>query len=109
VEATYRKSAEAWGAAYKERERSATMGKAMHLANHVFEAVGIAADPGAGLASQRAILAAAIAEFQEQARAELRAEYIAEARAIVAGAVLVAHKELDRVAADVLSGKHFVP
>lgn len=109
MEATYRKSAEVWGKAYKARERSQTMGQAMRLANHIFEAVGLAADPDNGLPTQRAILAGAIAEIQEQARAELRAEYIAEARAIVAGAVRIAHAELDRVAANVQSGKHFVP
>lgn len=109
MEATYRKSAEVWGAAYVARERSVTMGKAMHLANHIFEAVGLAADPDAGLASQRAILAGAIAEIQEQARAELRAECLAEARSLVAGAVRIAHAELDRVATDVLAGKHFTP
>ena len=107
MEATYRKSAEQWGKSYAARERSATMGKAMHLADHVFEAVGLAADPVNGLPSQRAILAGAIAAIQEQARAELRAEILAEARSLVAGAVRIAHAELDRVAADVQEGKRF--
>jgi hypothetical protein len=83
--------------------------KAMRLADHIFEAVALAADPDNKLPGQREILAGAIAEIQEQARAELRAEYQAEARSIVAGAVRIAHAELDRVAADVVSGKHFVP
>jgi hypothetical protein len=109
VEATYRKSAEAWGKSYKARERSQTMGQAMRVADHIFEAVALAADPAGGLPSQRAILAGAIAEIQEQARAELRAELLKEARALVAGAVRIAHAELDRVAGAVERGEHFAP
>lgn len=110
MKATYRESAEEWGAAYKARERSQTMAQAMRLAEHVYEAVS----RGQGAReevefSQRAILAGAIAEIQEQARAEVRDEYRKEARALVAGAVLIAHREIDRVASDVQSGKHFVP
>jgi hypothetical protein len=103
MKSTYRESAEEWGRAYKARERSKTMGQAMRLAQHIYEAVSL----GDVEYSQRAILAGAIAEIQEQARAELRAEFLAEARSLVAGAVLLAHRELDRVAADVQSGKYF--
>jgi hypothetical protein len=86
------------------------MGKAIQLAQHVYEAVARGKEAkGEVEFSQLQILAGAIAEIQEEARAELRATYLQEARALVAGAVRIAHAELDRVAGDVQSGKHFVP
>ncbi len=109
MQKTYRESAQEWGAAYKKRERSQTMGQAMHLAQHLFEAVALAQDPVQGLPSQREILAGAIAEIQEQARAALREELLKEARAIVAASVRLAHKELDRVADAIERGDHLVP
>jgi hypothetical protein len=108
VKATYRESATKWGTSYSKRERSNTMGCAMQLAEHVFEAVSLGKEAQDEVPfTQRQILAGAIAEIQEAARDELRAEYRAEARAIVAGAVLIAHRELDRVASEIARGKHF--
>lgn len=108
MKATYRESAQKWGASYKARERSNQMGCAMQLAAHVFEAVSRGKEAQDEVPfSQREILAGAIAEIQEAAREELRAEYRAEARAMVAGAVRIAHRELDRLASDVALGKRF--
>jgi len=104
---THRENARKWTVAYKSNERNPYLGVALRLADDVFGAVGLAAEPTPGLGSQREILAAAIHEIRAAAQAELRAEILAEARAIVAGAVRIAHKELDRVAEDITAGRHF--
>lgn len=105
---TYRESAEQWGQAYREHERSNRMGRAMQLADRVYEAVARGKEARDEVEfTQREILAGAISEIRAQAQEELRAELLAEARSLVAGAVRIAHKELESIANKVQSGEHF--
>jgi KaiC/GvpD/RAD55 family RecA-like ATPase len=83
------------------------MGRAMQLAEHVFEAVALAADPDNKLPSQRAVLAGAIAEIRAEAVEELRKELKSHARRLVADEIVKCHAELDKLAAKVQAGSHF--